>query len=94
MAGYFEEMGWRELQDGESPDHLLHMARFLLDSGVYDDNFSGEWPRLPTPASKEAVNNLPEVTIESEDKNCPICLKTFHTGDKRPVGHPNASVCK
>lgn len=45
MAGYFEEMGWRELQEGEQPNHLLHMARFLLDVGVYDDDFSGEWPR-------------------------------------------------
>lgn len=45
MAGYFEEMGWRELQDGESPDHLLHMARFLIDFGMYEDNFTGEWPR-------------------------------------------------
>lgn len=46
MAGYFEEMGWRELQDGESPDHLLHMARFMLDFGLHDDNFTGEWPRF------------------------------------------------
>lgn len=45
MAGYFEEMGWRELREGEQPNHLLHMARFLMDIGVYDEDFSGEWPR-------------------------------------------------
>lgn len=45
MAGYFEEMGWSELRDGEQPNHLLHMARFLLDVGVYDEDFSGQWPR-------------------------------------------------
>lgn len=45
MTDYFQEMGWRELEDGEQPNHLLHMARFLIDFGMYDDNFTGEWPR-------------------------------------------------
>lgn len=45
MAGYFEEMGFRELGDGELPNHLLDMARFLVDFGLYEDNFTGEWPR-------------------------------------------------
>ncbi|CAH2085508.1 unnamed protein product [Euphydryas editha] len=83
MADYYQEMGWRELEDGEQPNHLLHMARFLIDCGLYEDNFTGEWPRLPPPAAKEAVNNLKEITIEDEfDKNCPICLKKFHMNDK------------
>ncbi|XP_053605809.1 E3 ubiquitin-protein ligase RNF181 [Plodia interpunctella] len=82
MAGYFEEMGWRELAEGEQPNHLLHMARFLIDFGMYDDNFSGEWPRLPPPASKEIVKNLPEVAIDDTSKNCPICLKNFGDGEK------------
>ncbi|KAJ0177780.1 hypothetical protein K1T71_006653 [Dendrolimus kikuchii] len=96
MAGYFEEMGWRELQDGEQPNHLLHMARFLLDFGLYEDNFSGEWPKLPPPAAKEAVSQLPEITIESENKNCAICLKSLDIGDKAtkmPCNHCFHSTC-
>ncbi|KAI8420930.1 hypothetical protein MSG28_008088 [Choristoneura fumiferana] len=96
MAGYFEEMGWRELADGEQPDHLLHMARFLVDFGLYEDNFSGEWPRLPPPAAKEAVENLPEVTLEEGSKDCPICLKKYNPGDKAkkmPCNHLFHSTC-
>ncbi|XP_075975981.1 E3 ubiquitin-protein ligase RNF181 [Anticarsia gemmatalis] len=96
MAGYFEEMGWAELQDGEQPNHLLHMARFLMDFGLYEDNFSGEWPRLPPPASKDAVNNLLEVTIDSDGKSCPICLKKFNPGEKAkemPCHHQFHNKC-
>lgn len=82
MAGYFEEMGWTELQEGEQPNHLLHMARLMLDFGIYDDNMSGNWPRLPPPASKEAVKNLLEITVEDNNKTCPICLKKFNIGEK------------
>lgn len=46
MAGYFEEMGWRELAEGETPNHQLHLARLLIDFGIFDDNFTGEWPRF------------------------------------------------
>lgn len=52
--------------------------------------------RLPPPASKEAVKNLPDVTIDSENKNCPICLKTFRIGEKvkeMPCKHVFHSVC-
>lgn len=45
MAGYFEEMGWAELQEGQTPNHLLDMARFLIDFGFYDEDIIGEWPR-------------------------------------------------
>ncbi|XP_041988884.1 E3 ubiquitin-protein ligase RNF181 [Aricia agestis] len=82
MADYFQEMGWNELGEGEQPNHLLHMARFLIDFGIYGDNFTGEWPSLPPPASKEAVKNLPEIVIESMGKSCPICLKKFQVNEK------------
>ncbi|KAJ2947466.1 hypothetical protein O0L34_g17251 [Tuta absoluta] len=96
MAGYFEEMGWQELQDGEQPNHYLHMARFLMDFGMYEDNFTGEWPRLPPPASKEAVANLAEVEMEDTSKSCPICLKNFTVGEKAkqmPCLHQFHSKC-
>ncbi|CAG9787247.1 unnamed protein product [Diatraea saccharalis] len=96
MAGYFEEMGWRELDEGEQPDHLLHMARFLMDFGMYEDNFTGEWPRLPPPAAKEAVKNLNEIVIDNDTTNCPICLKAFNSGDKAtkmPCNHVFHPAC-
>ncbi|XP_026330304.1 E3 ubiquitin-protein ligase RNF181 [Hyposmocoma kahamanoa] len=96
MAGYFEEMGWSELRDGEQPNHLLHMARFLLDVGVYDEDFSGQWPRLPPPASKNAIANLQEFIMENDVKNCPICLKDFNIGEKAlemPCHHLFHAAC-
>ncbi|XP_072929206.1 E3 ubiquitin-protein ligase RNF181 [Epargyreus clarus] len=96
MADYFHEMGWRELGEGETPNHLLHMARFLIDFGIYEDQFTGQWPRLPPPASVEAVNNLPEVVIDKEGRDCPICLKKFNINDKAkemPCHHVFHATC-
>lgn len=78
MADYFEEMGWRPLDDGEQPNHLLHMARFLLEFGMIEDSLSGEWPMLPPPASKSAVESLKEIkAADNNNKQCPVCLKDF-----------------
>lgn len=81
MSDYFDEMGRTPLRDGETPDSMLHMARFLRDSGMWE-----LWWRdteLPPPASKDAVNDLPDVVIESvESKQCPVCLKDFQPDDK------------
>lgn len=96
MAGYFEEMGWRELEEGEQPNHLLHMARFLLDFGFHDDNFSGQWPKLPPPAAKTVVDQLPDVTVESKNTSCPICLKSLSPGmmvKRMPCNHCFHSKC-
>ncbi|CAH0723774.1 unnamed protein product, partial [Brenthis ino] len=75
-------MGWRELENGEQPNHLLHMARFLMDCGIYEESLSGQWPRLPPPAAKDAVKNLKEIIVKTDDINCPICLKNFHINEK------------
>lgn len=95
MAGYFEEMGWRPLDDGETPNHLIQMVRFLRDFGMWD--MLGQEEKLPPPASKEAVENLPEIKIDSsETKQCPVCLKEFQTGDKAksmPCGHTFHQEC-
>ncbi|CAG4970808.1 unnamed protein product [Parnassius apollo] len=82
MADYFQEMGWNELGEGEQPNHMLHMARFLIDFGFDNDNPNIVWPSLPPPASKQVVNNLPEITIDSDGENCPICLKEFKVKEK------------
>jgi len=74
-------MGWTPLSDGETPNHLIQMARFLRDFGMWD--LVGQDTELPPPASKDAVANLPEIKIESnESKQCPVCLKEFETGNK------------
>lgn len=81
MSDYFSEMGWTPLSDGEAPNHLIQMARFLRDFGMWD--LVGQDTELPPPASKDAVTNLPEIKIESsENKQCPVCLKEFETGSK------------
>lgn len=81
MSDYFEEMGWTPLGDGEAPNHLIQMARFLRDYGMWE--LLGEDAKLPPPASKNAVETLPEIKIEpSETKQCPVCLKEFEANDK------------
>lgn len=63
MAGYFEEMGWEPLRDGETPNNFLQVARFLLEFQYVDP----ETPLAPA-ASKEAVAALPEISISEEGK--------------------------
>lgn len=79
MSDYFDEMGWTPLEDGEAPNHLIHMARLLRDFGMWD--LLGQTTRLPPPASKSAIENLKEIEISSADsKQCPVCLKEFEDG--------------
>ncbi|XP_076295545.1 E3 ubiquitin-protein ligase RNF181-like [Lasioglossum baleicum] len=79
MSDYFDEMGWTPLEDGETPNHLIHMARLLRDFGMWD--LLGQTTRLPPPASKSAIENLEEIKISSsESKQCPVCLKEFENG--------------
>ena len=78
MSDYFTEMGWTPLNDGEAPNHLIHMARFLRDFGMWD--LEGQTERLPPPASKEAVDGLKETEIIEPNKQCPVCLKEFEIG--------------
>lgn len=81
MSDYFAEMGWTPLGDGETPNHLIQMARFLRDFGMWD--LVGQDTELPPPASKDAVANLSEIKIESgETKQCPVCLKDFDADSK------------
>ncbi|XP_012284004.1 E3 ubiquitin-protein ligase RNF181-like [Orussus abietinus] len=79
MSDYFQEMGWTPLANGESPNHLVHMARLLRDFGMWEQ--LGQTERLPPPASKTAIDGLKEVNITDENsKQCPICLKEFDIG--------------
>ncbi|XP_018327573.1 E3 ubiquitin-protein ligase RNF181-like [Agrilus planipennis] len=88
MADYFQEMGWSPLAEGEAPNHLLHLVRLFIDYNMFEE--LGETQRLPPPASIEAVNNLPEVSINEEGKQCPVCLKDYEKGSsavKMPCDH-------
>lgn len=81
MSDYFDEMSWMPLNDGETPNHLLHMARFLRDFGIWD--MIQERRELAPPASASALENLKEIQIEAgETKQCPVCLKEFEAGSK------------
>ncbi|CAM1314557.1 RNF181 (predicted) [Pycnogonum litorale] len=103
MASYFDEHDCKPLGDGEEPNHTLHMARLLIDSGLsaeWDIEFERLFPdhdKSP-PASKEFVSKLPSETISSclADKQCPVCLKQFTIGETvsvLPCKHQFHSPC-
>ncbi|WAQ97044.1 RN181-like protein [Mya arenaria] len=104
MASYFDEHDCEPLRDGEQPDHLLHMARLLLDSGL-----AAEWDleygrvfgdgKVP-PASKKVVEELPTRIVTpseaAEEKKCPVCIGLFDEEDEvkeLPCGHRFHSPC-
>jgi hypothetical protein len=36
MASYFDEHDCQPLGQGEAPDHLMHFARLLIDTGAWN----------------------------------------------------------
>ncbi|XP_044745664.1 E3 ubiquitin-protein ligase RNF181-like [Coccinella septempunctata] len=60
---------------------------------LYSNTASGL--RLPPPAAKHIIENLPDVTI-TEEAQCIICLKNFSVGDtakKLPCNHLYDKEC-
>ena len=37
MASYFDEHDCQPLASGQTPDHMMHMARLLVDTGHWND---------------------------------------------------------
>ncbi|XP_062538527.1 E3 ubiquitin-protein ligase RNF181 [Armigeres subalbatus] len=74
MAEYFDELGWEPIAVDQTESHqMLLMIRFLLRNGyLAEDSQTG---RLPPPASKEVVKNLPEKVVTKNDDRCSICIK-------------------
>jgi hypothetical protein len=35
MATYFDEHNCAPLANGQTPDHMVHLARLLIDTGVW-----------------------------------------------------------
>ncbi|XP_060106788.1 E3 ubiquitin-protein ligase RNF181 [Heteronotia binoei] len=100
MASYFEE---HDCEPGSGPPETLHrralleLARSLfhgleLDLGSLED---GDWAhRLPPPASRRVVENLPVVQVTplqaGAGLKCPICLLEFEEDEvvrKMPCEH-------
>ncbi|XP_030759087.1 E3 ubiquitin-protein ligase RNF181 [Sitophilus oryzae] len=96
MADYFIEMGWRELGEGEQPDHLLHLARLFRDYNMFQELNTLNGEKLPPPASKAAVEALKDELISHEGTQCPVCLKEYNNGEtvkKMPCEHKFHPEC-
>jgi len=86
MADYFEEMSWTPLGNSEAPNHLMQLARFLRDSGMWE--FLDEHEKFPPPASKTVVQNLEVIEFKDDNANkgqCPVCIKDFEKGNTAKV---------
>ena len=70
MASYFDEHDCEPLQEGQTPDHFLHFARLLVDSGNWNDSaFSAMFQeRTPPPTSKKFMNDLKDHLVRVESK--------------------------
>jgi len=98
MASYFEEHNCEPLKEGETPDHLLHLARQLIDGGYARDlemEFESVFGKeRPPPASKKVVAELPTLHTtqlqEAQGFKCPVCLAEYEEGEpmrKLPCDH-------
>jgi len=81
MASYFDEHNCEPLREGQTPDHLLHLARMLQDGGFVEEfeELFGQIDSSP-PASKDVIANLPDVVSMVQFQ-----VKFKLTGESRPV---------
>jgi len=101
MSNYFDEHNCQELADGQGPVHLMHYARLLIDTGVWNqEEFASHFSQsgAPPPASKKFIDSLDDVQLvnDEDEKNCPICLKNFEQDDivnNLPCKHRFHSDC-
>jgi hypothetical protein len=68
MASYFDEHDCQPLGQGEGPDHMMHMARLLIDSGAWNESeFSAMFSdRVPPPTSKKFLDDLKDHLVRNE----------------------------
>ncbi|ELT93759.1 hypothetical protein CAPTEDRAFT_170762 [Capitella teleta] len=105
MSSYYDEHDCSPLADGERPNHMLHLARLLIDGGYasdldmeFENLFSGE--KKAPPASKKVVEDLPKIPVSpadvSKNTQCPICRADFELGEtmlQMPCNHHFHSSC-
>lgn len=75
MSDYFDEMSWQPVEFDQIQSHQqLLVARFLMENGVFGDDFDAQ--TLAPPASRQLVRDLPEKhCTAATDERCAICLK-------------------
>ena len=68
MTSYFEEHDCEPLGSGQGPDHFLHFARLLIDSGAWNQTeFAAMFQeRTPPPTSKKFLEDLKDHLVRSE----------------------------
>lgn len=102
MASYFDDHNCEPLGAGEQPDHLLHLARLLLDSGIgaefeleFERIFGHVDGRKQPAAAKHIIDNLPSTNEFSRDEKCSICLKEFELNHTKelPCHHRFCDSC-
>ena len=84
MASYFDEHNCEPLGVGEQPNHVLDLARLLLDSGIgaelqleFERLFSHADGRKQPPAARHIIGNLPSTNNFEHGETCSICLKEY-----------------
>jgi len=79
MASYYDEHDCVPLAEGQQPNHQLHLARLLLDTGV-GAQMEMEFARMfgeerQPPASEATIQGLPDAEkVKPGSEQCPICL--------------------
>ena len=87
---YFDEHNCQELADGQGPDHLMHFARLLIDTGMWNQVYGNlsnliiENAKLKAEKHKIHYTNIYPI-FDSLNKftffrtNFPLCLmKAIH----------------
>ncbi|CAF1225611.1 unnamed protein product [Rotaria sordida] len=102
MTSYFDEHNCQPLESGEAPNHLLDLARLLLDSGIgaqfqleFERIFGNVDGRKQPPAAKHIIENLPLINYFNNDEKCSICLKEFQLNltTELPCHHKYCKIC-
>ncbi|XP_069815053.1 E3 ubiquitin-protein ligase RNF181 [Dendropsophus ebraccatus] len=105
MASYFDEHNCEPTVPEEQyrQNALLELARSLLNGLDIDigDLDAVDWDhRLPPPAAKKVVENLPKVTVTAKQADaglkCPVCLLEFEEDEtvrKLPCEHLFHAAC-
>ena len=68
MASYFDEHDCQPLGEGEGPNHFLHFARLLIDSGAWNESdFEAMFThKTPPPTSRKFLADLKDHLVRDE----------------------------